>query len=220
MDGGSIAECRRIAEKALATPQPAEARGMVEALRVVIPTNLDLSNSNVPDDFVLPINYTMGEMRAAAKALAALSATLSPQAGGGEALAASSRCPVCYDDKPHTHNAVEAVEMRGLDFPATVEAWTRYWGRTLDAALINELDFLFKKARRAFASPPAPADNVGLVEEAMPTGEWMTDLADHLAHESASGIGDGGMGNIRKATEDKQTRRMLGSALRANGAEK
>jgi len=64
----------------------------------------------------------------------------------------SSRCPVCYDDKPHTHNAVEAVEMRGLEFPATVEAWTRYWGRTLDAALINELDFLFKKTRRAILS--------------------------------------------------------------------
>lgn len=68
---------------------------------------------------------------------------------------ASSRCPVCFDDKPHTHNAVEAVEMRGLEFPATNEAWARYWGRTLDAALINELDFLFKKARRALPTQPA-----------------------------------------------------------------
>lgn len=140
-----------VAER-LATPQPAEARGMVEEIEPILVRRC-LQNRME--------GYTL---ETAKEIAAALSATLSPHAGGGEAPAASPQCPVCYDDKPHTHNAVEAVEMRGLEFPATNEAWTRYSGRILDAGLINELDFLFKKARRASASPPAPADKAGLVE--------------------------------------------------------
>lgn len=63
-------------------------------------------------------------------------------------VSASSSCPVCGSDEPHQHNAIEAVELCGQRFPVTNDEWLRYAGRVVDAAMINELDMLHKKAVR------------------------------------------------------------------------
>lgn len=47
---------------------------LVEALRVLVPTNIS-NNRNVPDDFNLPCDITMGELRQAWAALAKAGAT-------------------------------------------------------------------------------------------------------------------------------------------------
>jgi hypothetical protein len=65
----------------------------------------------------------------------------------GEELA-SSACPVCGLDEPHQHNSLEAMELRGRRFPITNDEWLRYVGRTIDPAMVNELDMLHKKAVR------------------------------------------------------------------------
>lgn len=65
----------------------------------------------------------------------------------GEGLA-SSACPVCGLDEPHQHNSLEAMELRGRRFPITNDEWLRYVGRTIDPAMVNELDMLHKKAVR------------------------------------------------------------------------
>lgn len=60
----------------------------------------------------------------------------------------------------------------------------------------------------------------GAQETGTPASDWMIDLAEHLGHEAASGLGDGGMENIRQATQDKRTRQSLGIALRTNRSAK
>lgn len=53
----------------------AAAPELLAALKRLLPTNIDLTNDLVPDDLVLPCDVTLGELRAAAAAIAkALSA--------------------------------------------------------------------------------------------------------------------------------------------------
>lgn len=43
---------------------------MYDALKALIPANIDLTNCNMPDSAVLPCDVTLGELRAAAAAIA------------------------------------------------------------------------------------------------------------------------------------------------------
>lgn len=49
----------------------AAAPTMLEALQAILPTGVSTGNSNISDDFVVPLDVTMGELREVAKAIAA-----------------------------------------------------------------------------------------------------------------------------------------------------
>jgi hypothetical protein len=48
----------------------AASHGLYEAAKRFIPPNVCLTNSNIPDDLVIPLDVTMGELRSLATALA------------------------------------------------------------------------------------------------------------------------------------------------------
>ncbi|WP_226018466.1 hypothetical protein [Novosphingobium sp. FKTRR1] len=56
-------------------PRDAQTAQLAAALRGLVPTNLCTSNANVADDALVPIDATMGEVRAAVAALAATEAS-------------------------------------------------------------------------------------------------------------------------------------------------
>lgn len=164
------------------TPQPAEARGIVEAeLRGLVIACGRAAGAYVSDECSHEfLKYIPAEVEAK---IAALSATLSPQAGGGEAVA--------YQ----TFKDGKWVECS--------EFVAKGWG-----------DKIADGCRALYTSPPAPADNAGLVARLEGLGRTIAE------NEGDDPIADNGMTVWHGVQMDAAYLfpRIL-SALRANGAE-
>ncbi|MGB3844265.1 MAG: hypothetical protein WA940_00210 [Sphingopyxis sp.] len=67
--------CRGTGKAELPTPDSDVIRRLVGAVRAFMPTGISYSNPNIPDDVMIPLDVTMGELRAINAALASIPST-------------------------------------------------------------------------------------------------------------------------------------------------